>query len=252
MEYTVNKLAEISGVTKRTLRYYDEIGLLKPTRINTSGYRIYGKNEVNRLQQILLYRAMGVSLDAIKQIMTSESYDVLNALKSHREKLLEQRAQLEQLILTIDQTIAENEGRTTMSDKSKFEGLKKSKLEENEALYGSEIREKYGEETVAKSNSKFMEMNEESHEKAMKLATEIIDQLMVAMDSGDTGSEASTKLVELHKSWLMIYWPTYTYEAHVGLGEMYVNDNRFKIYYDQHREGAAQFLCDAIKAYAGL
>lgn len=252
MEYTVNKLAEISGVTKRTLRYYDEIGLLAPTRINTSGYRIYGKKEIDRLQQILFYRTMGVSLDTIKQIMSSESYDALKALKTHRNKLLEQRAQLEQLILTIDQTIAENEGRTTMSDKAKFEGFKKRKLDENEALYGAELREKYGDKTVAESNAKFMEMTEETHDKANKLATEIIAQLMVAMDTGDTASEASAKLVELHKSWLMIYWPTYTAEAHVGLGETYVSDSRFKVYYDQHREGASQFLCDAIKAYTGL
>lgn len=81
MEYTVQKLAQLAGVSTRTLRYYDEIGILKPARINSSGYRIYSQAEVDRLQQILLYRTLGVRLDIIKDILTAPSFDALTALK---------------------------------------------------------------------------------------------------------------------------------------------------------------------------
>src|SRR3954468_8838564 len=98
MEYTVQKLASLAGVSTRTLRYYDEIGILKPARINSSGYRIYGQNEVNRLQQILFYKELGVRLDVIKDIVTSPTYDGLKALRDHREQLLSKRKRLDVLI----------------------------------------------------------------------------------------------------------------------------------------------------------
>lgn len=89
MEYTVQKLAKLAGVSTRTLRYYDEIDILKPARMNSSGYRIYGQTEVDRLQQILFYRELGVSLENIKMIMNTPGFDSTKALKDHREKLLE-------------------------------------------------------------------------------------------------------------------------------------------------------------------
>ena len=101
MEYTVQKLARLAGISTRTLRYYDEIGLLKPARINSSGYRIYGQKEVDKLQQILFYRELELSLDAIKEIITSPSFDEVRALKEHREKLLMKRKQLDLLIKNV-------------------------------------------------------------------------------------------------------------------------------------------------------
>ena len=252
MEYTVNKLAEISGVTTRTLRYYDEIGLLKPARISSSGYRIYGRREVNLLQQILFYRELEVSLDEIKAIMTSDTFDANKALTEHHQKLLEKRERLELLIANVEKTILESEGRIMMSDREKFEGLKKNMLKENEAKYGEEIREKYGEETVSKSNAKFANLTEADFERSNQLAGEIIECLLKGMDSGDASGVDAQEAAKKHKEWLMFYWPEYSKEAHVGLGEMYVADERFTVYYDQHRPGAAQFLCDAIHVFTGL
>ena len=170
MEYTVNKLAKISGVTTRTLRYYDEIDLLKPARISSSGYRVYGRNEVNLLQQILFYRELDVSLDDIKAIVTSRTFDAHKALSEHREKLMEKRARLDLLIANVEKTIRESEGRLMMSDLEKFEGLKKKMLKDNEAKYGVEIRNKYGEETVTHSNSKFSNLSEADFERSNQLA----------------------------------------------------------------------------------
>ena len=90
MEYTVQKLSRLAGVSTRTLRYYDEIGILKPARINSSGYRIYGQAEIDRLQQILFYRQLEVSLDHIKELVTAPTYDGTQALREHREQLLDQ------------------------------------------------------------------------------------------------------------------------------------------------------------------
>src|SRR3954451_1504741 len=106
MEYTVQKLASLAGVSTRTLRYYDEIGILKPARINSSGYRIYGPAEVDRLQQILFYRELGVSLDHIKKIITAPSFNGPIALKEHHEQLLDKRKQLDLLIANVEKTIA--------------------------------------------------------------------------------------------------------------------------------------------------
>ncbi|MDF2532758.1 MAG: transcriptional regulator, MerR family protein, partial [Clostridia bacterium] len=144
MEYTVQKLANLAGISTRTLRYYDEIGILKPARINSSGYRIYGQKEVDRLQQILFFRELGVDLDSIKNIVTAPTFDGAAALKEHREKLLEKRAQLDALIENVNKTIAVTEGRIKMTNKEKFQGFKKNMIEENEKKYGKEIREKYG------------------------------------------------------------------------------------------------------------
>lgn len=252
MEYTVNKLAMLSGVSNRTLRYYDEIGLLKPARVNSSGYRIYGADEVNRLQQILFFKALDVSLDDIKSIVSSEQFDAIEALKAHKANLMRKKNQIEQLITTIEKTIEESEGKIKMNDHEKFEGLKNRLLKENEHNYGAEIREKYGKETVEKSNKKFAEMSQETHDRAAALAEEIIRLLLKAMDEGDKTSNLAIQTVEKHKEWLMIYWPSYSVEAHAGLGDMYVADERFKLYYDKHRPGAAEFLCAAIHHYTGV
>ncbi|MBP7073416.1 MAG: MerR family transcriptional regulator, partial [Clostridia bacterium] len=158
MEYTVQKLGKLAGISTRTLRYYDEIGILKPARINTSGYRIYGQKEVDRLQQILFYRELGVSLDSIREIVTAPSFDGAKALREHRRKLLEKREQLDLLIANVEKTIALTEGRISMTDKEKFEGFKQKLLDDNEKKYGKEVREKYGEDAVEKSFNKVKNM----------------------------------------------------------------------------------------------
>ena len=132
MEYTVNKLSKLAGISARTLRYYDEIGILKPARINSSGYRIYGQSEVNLLQQILFYKELGMPLENIKDIITDPTFDGNQALIEHHHKLLEKRKQLDLLILNIEKTIASVKGEIKMTDKEKFEGFKEKMINDNE------------------------------------------------------------------------------------------------------------------------
>ncbi|NLM13966.1 MAG: MerR family transcriptional regulator [Epulopiscium sp.] len=249
MEYTVQKLGKLAGVSARTLRYYDEIGILKPARINSSGYRIYGPEEVNRLQQILFYKELGVSLDKIKEIITSPTFNPTAALIEHRQKLLEKRKQLDTLISNVEKTIAAQEGRIEMSDKEKFEGFKQRLIDENEKKYGKEIREKYGDEQVERSNQQFKNMTKEQFEAFQKLEREMFGALKEGMATGDPGSEAAQKATDLHRQWITFAWGSYNKEAHAGVAQMYVDDERFTAYYDKEQPGLAKFLRDAILIY---
>ncbi|MEH7389479.1 MerR family transcriptional regulator [Bacillus sp. JJ1503] len=252
MEYTVQGLAKLAGVSTRTLRYYDEIGILKPARMNSSGYRIYGKSEVDRLQQILFYRELDVSLDDIKNIITSPAFDGAHALREHREKLLEKRKQLDALITNVEKTIEQTEGRIQMTDKEKFSGFKKKMIEDNEKKYGKEMREKYGNDTIDQSNAKLMNMTEEDYEKVTNLANEVTATLAAAFAIGDPAGDLAQKAADLHKQWLCYYWKEYSKEAHAGLAQMYVDDERFTAYYDKEQPGTAEFLRDAIYIYTGI
>jgi len=252
MEYTVQKLAKMAGVSTRTLRYYDEIGILKPARINSSGYRIYGQREVDLLQQILFYRELGVNLDNIKEILTQANFNELNALKEHRVQLLEKRKQLDLLIVNVNKTIVSKERGIEMTDKEKFEGFKQELIDDNEQKYGKEIREKYGDDTINESNQKLKNMTEEQYKEMTNMAEKINETLVEAMKTGDPASELAQKVADMHKQWLTFSWSQYSKEAHAGLAQMYVDDPRFTAYYDKHQPGAAQFLRDAIHIYVGM
>lgn len=251
MEYTVQKLAQIAGVSARTLRYYDEIGILKPAKINSSGYRIYGPEEVDLLQQILFYRELGVKLKDIKSIIAAPNFDEIKALRVHREKLLEKREQLNQLIANVNRTIASKERRIIMRDKEKFEGFKKKLIKDNEEKYGKEIRAKYGDEVIDRSNNKLKNMTKEEYDEVNKLAEDIIETLRAAFKTGDPAGELAQKVADLHRQWLSFYWDGYSKEAHASLAQMYVDDERFTAYYEKE-PGMTEFLRDAIHIYTGM
>lgn len=252
MEYTIKKLSQLAGVSSRTLRYYDEIGLLKPCRVSSTGYRIYGEKEVDLLQQILLYRSMDIKLEDIKEIIYNKDFDINKSLIEHRERLISRRKQLDLLIQTVEKTIDYNKGEIEMSNKEKFEGFKKQALEENERKYGKEIREKYGEKTIEESNKKWLNMTEEDMKKMQNIEKEMFEALEEVIKTKDLESEAAKKVYEKHKEWLTFSWPTYSSEAHVGLAEMYVADERFAKYYNDAvgTKEATETLRDCIVKYA--
>lgn len=252
MEYTVQKLGNLAGISTRTLRYYDEIGILKPARINSSGYRIYGKDEVDRLQQILFYKELGISLESIKEIISSPSFDRARALREHRERLLEKRKQLDLLLANVDKSIALTEGRIKMSDREKFEGFKQKMIDDNEKKYGERIREKYGDEIVNQSNKKLKDITEEQYTEMEKLGERVIDTLKSAYATGEPEGELAQRAADLHRQWLNYFWKGYTKEAHAGLAQMYVDDEKFTAYYDKEQPGLAVFLRDAVLVYTGI
>ena len=251
MEYTINKLAEMSGVSTRTLRYYDQIGLLSPKRVSYNNYRIYGQNEVDFLQQILFYRELGVPLEEIARILNTPDYDKEKALTSHLSKLKQKKNQIELLIQTITKTISSLKGEITMNNNEKFDGFKQKLISDNEATYGKEIRKKYGDLKVDASNNKVKGMSEKQWENAQALSISINEALKEAVEKGEPASEIAQKACDLHRQWLCMFWEdgTYSKETHLGLAEMYHDDERFKQYYETIAPGATEFLLRAMKIY---
>lgn len=250
MEYTIAKLAQLSGVTTRTLRYYDQIGLLSPVRVS-NGYRIYGEKEVDLLQQILFYRELGVELKKIAVILKDPKFDRGKALESHLSALLERKTQIELLIGNVTKTISTMKGETTMANQEKFRGFKEKILRENEEKYGKEIRQKYGDDTVNASYARIKGMSEEKMQYAEDLRRRIEQMLAEAFDQGNPAGELAQQVCQLHKEWICIFWPEgmYTPEAHVGLADMYVDDQRFRANYDKIAPGCTEFLRDAIYCF---
>ena len=250
MEYTVKALADLAGITPRTLRWYDKKGLLKSCRMTGSGYRLYGPAEVDRLQTILFYRELGLPLDRIQTLLDDPAFDRLAALQSHLSVLEAQRERLDALILTVQKTITEAKGETKMPDTEKFEAFKRRVIAENEETYGGEIREKYGDEEVERAHSCLMSLTEEEYDSWKALGEEIRASLETAVPANvDPAGEEGRRIAGLHRRWLSYSWEAYTPQAHRGLAELYTADPRFTAYYDRKISGCAAFLRNAVQAH---
>ena len=251
MEYSIQELSRLSGVTTRTLRWYDKIGLLKPSRVSESGYRYYGSAQVDRLQDILYYRALGVELAQIKQCLDDPSFDRLSALRSHLTALQAEQTRLNQLIQSVKETIQAQERNESMNDEQKFEAFKRSAVENNEKAYGQEIRQKYGDSQVDAANRIIMSLTQKQYREWTELGREIQIQLERAVQrkKSPAGMEGQ-EIVRLHRRWLTLSTGKYEVNHHKGIAQLYVTDKRFSAYYDQNAPGCAQFLRDAILHWA--
>ena len=251
MEYTINKLSKMSGVTTRTLRYYDELDLLKPTRVATSGYRIYGQAQADTLQQILFYRERGFPLEDIKKLLSAPDFDRERAFAGHLAELHKKRQRLDVLIHNVTQSIAAMKGEITMSDQEKFEGFKQSLIDENERQYGAEVRTKYGDAAVDASNAKLKGLSQAQYDESERLRVEFEETLQAAFTTGDPAGALAQKACDLHRQWLCVFYPKYNKEYHRGLGAMYVADECFAANYEKLVAGCTVFLRDAINVYCG-
>ncbi|HBA63351.1 MAG TPA: MerR family transcriptional regulator [Lachnospiraceae bacterium] len=247
MEYRIKELAGLAGVSARTLRYYDQIGLLKPLCKSEAGYRVYGEEEVNRLQQILFYKERGLELSEIRNILSEKEFDVLQALTEHLEALQKQQERITRLIATVEKTIASMKGERKMQDQEKFEAFKKQLVMENEAAYGQEIRHAYGDAEVDAANRRMLHMKEEEYAHFCEWDRKIREALEEAVRKGiRPDSETGEEIAGWHREWLQMIWNHYSAEAHRGVAAMYTADERFRKYYDCHVEGCADFLMQAV------
>jgi DNA-binding transcriptional MerR regulator len=249
MEYSINKLTKMSGVSTRTLRYYDEIGLLTPAKVASSGYRIYEQPQVDLLQQILFYRELGFSLENIRKLLSAPRFDRKQAFNDHLIALQNKKERLDKLIFNVTKSMSAMKGDIKMTDNEKFEGFKQKLIDDNEEKYGTEIRKNYGDKIVDESNAKLQGLTKEQYDKAESLRIELEQIIKTAFDIGDPAGELAQKACELHKQWLCIYYPMYSKEYHIGLADMYVYDERFKENYDKIANGCAEFLRYAINIY---
>lgn len=251
MEYSIRELAQLSGLSTRTLRWYDEIGLLKPARVAESGYRYYGPAQVDRLQHILTYRALGLQLARIRECLDDPSFDRLAALRQHRKELQDRKARLELLIQSVEETIGCEERKETMNDERKFAAFKERLVAENEAAYGQEARQRYGEAAVDGANAGLLGMTREQYEAWTALDAELRRRLEDAVREGlSPDSETGRELCALHRRWLAATDRHLNAAKHKGIAELYVMDERFTAYYDRTVPGCAGFLRDAVARWA--
>ena len=249
MEITIHELATLSGVTARTLRYYDEIGLLKPARVAFSGYRFYGQGEIDLLQQILLYRELEFSLAQIRSLLYEQHFDREAAFTGHLHALNQRRARLDRLIESVAHSLSTMRGETVMDNRERFDAFKDRMIEENEQYYGKEIRSRYGDGVVDAANAKLRDTGEAEFKDMEELATACHETLQAAFADGDPAGPLAQKACDLHRRWLTGYYPAYTKEYHRGLAELYVRDERFKAFYEKLAAGCAEFFHDAIVIY---
>ena len=251
MEYSIQALSRLSGVTTRTLRWYDRIGLLKPSRVADSGYRYYGPAEVDRLQDILYYRALGVELARIRECLDDPAFDRLTVLRDHLTKLSAERQRLDGIIQSLTETISAEERNESMSDEAKFAAFKRRAVEENEETYGKEARARYGDESVDSANQAVLNLTPEQCREWKELEGEIFRRLEAAVQAGTSPDSAEGReIVELHRRWLTLSTGSYAPERHKGIAELYVADERFAAYYDKNIPGCARFLRDAVARWA--
>lgn len=238
----VKEVADLVGISVRTLHYYDEIGLLTPDRTTKSSYRLYSERNLEQLQQILFFRQLGFPLKEIKEILKSPTFDQIKSLEVHREVLLKKRKNINTLIQTIDKTIQYKKGEIMMSSEEKFAGFN---FDDNK--YEEEARKLWGDEAVDQSNKKINQLTKEEKREMEKQFDEIYKELASVRHFPPESDEAQAVI----KRW----WDylnnigSYSLDAFKGLGEMYVMDERFTNNIDQYGEGLAQFMCDAMRIF---
>lgn len=251
MEYSIHELSRLSGVTTRTLRWYDKIGLLKPSRVADSGYRYYGAKQVDRLQDILFYRALGVELARIRECLDSPSFNRLAALHHHLAALQAEKTRLETLIRSVEETIDCEERNESMNDEAKFSAFKQQAIENNEATYGQEVRERYGDAAADETNAALMGLSCEEYAAWNELDYTLRQRLEQAVEMGlSPDSAEGREICELHRRWLSVTDKKLTAAKQKGIAELYVLDERFTRYYDKTVPSCACFLRDAAARWA--
>jgi DNA-binding transcriptional MerR regulator len=241
--FTVKQLSKLAGVTSRTLHHYDDIGLLKPSRIGDNGYRYYEEEALLRLQQILFYRELDLPLDKIRKIMAESSFDVLNALQSHKEALNKQVIRLNRLMQTVDNTINHMKGKTKMSPNGLFEGFN----EEEQEKLAQEAEQMYDPETVRASNKKWKGYSATKKEAILAEGRSIYFDLAAAMSKGSASKEVQAVIARGHKH--MQYFWSPNDEQLLGLADLYNTDPRFRENYEKVAPNLSEFIREAVKVY---
>ncbi|MGP4107677.1 MerR family transcriptional regulator [Virgibacillus sp. L01] len=239
----VKEVADLVGISVRTLHHYDAIGLLSPEETTESGYRIYSNNDLEVLQQILFFKELGFPLKKIKEIINSPSFDRKEALELHRKMLLEKRSRIDKMIATIDKTTQHSKGEINMSNKEKFAGFDFS-----HNPYEQEARDRWGDKDVDESNAKINKMSTDE-QKAMGEEFDRIYQELAALRHQSPESDEAQAGIKVWYDYLNKIG-NYSLDAFKGLGQMYVDDERFTKNIDKYGQGLSVFMRDAMAVYA--
>ena len=243
MNYTVRQLAQLAGVSVRTLHYYDEIGLLRPSRVGANGYRYYDEPAVLRLQQILLYKELELSLEEIRDLLDQPGFDVLRALEDHRRALQQRLGRLRRLLLTVDQTIAHVKGERTMEDKALF-----AFSEEQQAQYEQEAEALWG-ESVRASSRKWKGYSDQKKKQIFAEGEAVYLDLIERLNAGDAPDSPAVQAIVARWEQHMRYFYEPTVEIMRGLGGAYVEHPGFRAFFDKMHPRLAEYMREAIEAY---
>ena len=242
MKFSVSETAKLTGISVRTLHYYDEIGLLSPSMVSETGYRYYDNIALERLQQILFYKELDFSLKEINEIMNASHYKREDALRRQRELLKLKRNRLDKLISLLDDNL---KGENTMS----FKEFDMSAIEEAKNKYAEEVKSKWGNtDAYAQSKKKTDNYSKDDWNNAMSKSDEIMKKFSNKICE-DPACEEVQELVEEWRAFITEYYYDCTKEILSGLGEMYVADERFMKNINKFGEGTAQLMSEAIKIY---
>ncbi len=247
IELTVHELATQARISVRTLHYYDEIDLLKPGKVKSNGYRVYGREEMLKLQQILFFRELDFPLDEIKSIVNSPKFNPREALRDHQRMLTIKKMRIDDLLKTIDETLKTMKGgEQTMSndDNNLFGSFDPKQMEE----YQEEARQKWGHTDMYKqSQQRVAKMSKDDWKRIGDESDNICKAIVANMDKGPQSPEVQEQIDRHYNSLRNFYEPNY--EMYRGLGEMYVADKRFTVFYDKYHKDLAKFMCDAMAYY---
>ena len=232
----IKEFAEQIGVSVRTLHYYDEIGLLKPSEVDAqNGYRFYDERSLERMQEILFYRELDFSLKTIAQILSSPDYDKQQALTRQRKLLLAKKERLERLIDALDSM---EKGEGFMKPNNEYEDLKNK--------YAEEVRQRWGSTDAYKES----QQRNTDFSQAASLLDAVFEEFAELDRSGISPDDEAAKIqVEKLQRCITDNFYTCTNEILAGLGQMYAADVRLKNYIDKHGEGTAEFVSQCIKSY---
>ncbi|MBE0341405.1 MerR family transcriptional regulator [Paenibacillus sp. 28ISP30-2] len=249
MAYTVKEVSGLSGISVRTLHYYDEIGLLKPHHVGDNGYRYYEQEQLLRLQQIMLYRELELPLSDIGDLLEQTKEKTAEVLLEHRSKVQNKVFRLHTLLQTIDETVAHVKGEQTMKPEQLYQGFDPEKQE----MYERDLTERYGheaDEKIQESKTATKNWSKEDYLDSQAEADQIHRQLAEAMNKGlKHSSEEVQALIRRHLQWVSRFY-TPTAEIYSGLGDLYVEHEDFSKMYEGYRPGLAEYLRDGMKVLA--
>lgn len=244
MAYTVKAVADLAGISIRALHHYDRIGLLKPTSASPAGYRLYTERDLERLQQILFFKELDFPLQDIKTIIESPGFDRHAALISHRQLLLAKQARLQTLVRSIDRTIEMMEARKPMPANTLFEGFD----EAQQRQYREEARQRWGSERVDDSERRTAPYTRDDWAAIQQAMAEINHTVAAHLGGDPAHPDVQAAVAHWHRLINERFYDC-SLEVFRGLGDLYVDDERFTATYDKVKPGLAPFLRAAMHAY---
>jgi len=251
MSYQVNDLANLAGISIRTLRYYDQIGLLKPTSRSGAGYRIYDESDLEKLQQILFWRELGFSLEQIRQLVNQPGFDRRQALAT-QIKLLEERARHFQRLADLARDTLESEkGVKKMNNEELFKAFNYERMMEDHKQYEAEVEDRWGNtEAYRISRERTAKYTREDWERINQVQMQNLQDLAGLYQSGVPYDHPEVlEVVERNRRFISDNFYPCSLEVFSGLGQMYVSDERFTAFYDRIASGLSAYYNEAIQHY---